>query len=207
MSLRAKEIVRSGYNKIASRYAESRTDDSEDIQLLSLLVERLPRRALVLDAGCGSGYPVAQFLAKSFQVVGVDFAPGQIQLARGKVPDAMFVCADLSNLPFKNGAFDAVCSYYAIIHVPRSEHSKLLTDFNRVLRVGGLGFLCVGAGDLPEDIGDWQGTEMFWSHYDGETNLRMMKENGFDILWSKVVQDPIDPRASHLFVLGQKTRL
>jgi SAM-dependent methyltransferase len=197
--------VRSGYNKIASTYAASRTDDSEDIQLLSLLVERLPRRALVLDAGCGSGYPVAQILAKSFQVVGVDFAPRQIQLAIGKVPDALFVCADLSNLPFKNGAFDAVCSYYAIIHVPRSEHSKLLRDFHRVLRVGGLALLCMGAGDLPEDIGDWCRTEMFWSHYDGKTNLTMMKENGFDILWSKVVKDPIDPTASHLFVLGQKT--
>ncbi len=205
--MHVKEIVRSGYNKIASSYSASRTVDSEDIQLLRLLVERLPRRAIVLDAGCGAGYPVAQILAKSFRVVGVDFAPVQIQLAIGKVPDAMFVCADLSNAPFKNDTFDAVCSYYAIIHVPRNEHSKLLRDFHRLLRVGGLALLCMGAGDLPEDIGDWHGTEMFWSHYDEKTNLRMMKENGFEILWSKVVQDPIDPHASHLFVLGQKTHL
>ena len=202
-----REIVRSGYNKIALDYAASRTADSEDVRLLSMLLERLPRRALVLDAGCGSGYPVAQILAKTFRVVGVDFAPRQIQLAIGKVPDGMFVCADLSNVPFNNDTFDAICSYYAIIHVPRSEHSKLLGDFHRVLRVGGLALLCMGAGDLPRDIGDWHGAEMFWSHYDGKTNLAMMKENGFDILWSKVVQDPIDPHASHLFVLGQKTHL
>lgn len=202
----AKETVRSGYNKLASSYSASRTVDSEDIQLLRLLLERLPRRALVLDAGCGAGYPVAQILAKSFRVVGVDFALGPIQLAVGNVPDGMFACADLSNVPFKNDTFDAVCSYYAIIHVPRIEHSKLLRDFHRVLRVGGLALLCMGAGDLPEDHGDWQGTEMFWSHYDGKTNLKMMEENGFDILWSKVVQDPIDPKAAHLFVLGQKTR-
>ena len=207
VSSNTKKIVRSGYNKIASVYAASRADGSEDVQLLSMLVERLPRRALVLDAGSGSGYPVAQILAKTFRVVGVDFALRQIQLATVKVPDAIFVCADLSNAPFKNDTFDAVCSYYAIIHVPRSEHSKLLRDFHRVLRVGGLALLCMGAGDLPEDIGDWNGTEMFWSHYDGKTNLTIMKENGFEILWSKVVQDPIDPHAAHLFVLGQKTRV
>jgi hypothetical protein len=62
----------------------------------------------------------------------------------------------------------------------------------------------MGAGDLPEDICDYQGTEMFWNHCDKETNLRMMKESGFNTLWQKIVEDPIDPRSAHLFVLGQK---
>ncbi len=199
--------MRSGYNKIASSYVASRAADSEDVQLLNLLVERLPRGALVLDAGCGSGYPVVQLLANSFRVVGVDLARKQIQLARRKVPDAMFVCADLSNAPFKNDSFDAVCSHYAIIHVPRNEHSKLLTCFHRILRKGGTALLCMGAGDLPHDVSEYHGTEMFWSHYDGETNLRMMKVSKFDILLSKIVRDPVDPGASHLFVLGQKTSL
>ncbi len=54
-------------------------------------------------------------------------------------------------------------------------------------------------------IDHYHGTQMFWSHYDGETNERMMKENGFDIVWSKVLQDSTDPLAQHLFILGQKT--
>ena len=62
----------------------------------------------------------------------------------------------------------------------------------------------MGAGDLPEDTGDYQGTEMFWSHYDRDTNLKMLMKHGFDILWYKVVDDPIDPSSAHLFVLGQK---
>lgn len=57
---------------------------------------------------------------------------------------------------------------------------------------------------IPEDTADWFGTEMFWSHYGKETNLKMMRENGFGILWFRAVEEPIDPRSGHLFVLGEK---
>jgi SAM-dependent methyltransferase len=72
--MQPRQVVKAGYNKITREYAATRKDDSEDVRLLPMLVERLPRNAIVLDAGCGSGYPVAQFLAKYFQVTGVDFS-------------------------------------------------------------------------------------------------------------------------------------
>ena len=199
-----RKIVRDGYDKIAFQYAVKRTANSEDIQLLNLLVARLQPRSKVLDAGCGSGYPVSQFLSQYFQITGVDFAAEQIRLAKTNLPYSTFVCSDLTRMPFKKDVFDALVSYYAIIHVPRQEHSRLLVDFHRILRTGGLALLCLGAGDLPEDTADYLGTEMFWSHYDKETNLRMMKESGFEVLWYKVVGDPIDAASAHLFVLAQK---
>ncbi len=199
-----REIVKAGYNKIASSYTATRTGDSEDVRLIHLLVERLPKGAMVFDADCGSGYPMAQSLAKSFRVGGTDFAGEQIRLAKKMVPDCWFVCADITNLPFHDSTFDAVCSYYAIIHVPRSEHPKLLLDLHRILRPRGLALLCMGAGDLPSDMSDYHGTKMFWSHYDKDTNLNMMKESMFEILSFKVVKSSTDPTASHLFVLGQK---
>jgi ubiquinone/menaquinone biosynthesis C-methylase UbiE len=202
--LSGKKIVRVGYNKIATRYTATRTPVSEDVQLLQLLVERLPKRAIVLDAGCGSGYPVTRFLAESFQVTGVDFSDVQLRLAKVSLPDSAFVSADIARMPFKNDVFDALCSYYAIIHVPRHEHSKLLLDFNRILKTDGLALLCLGAGDLSEDNSDWLGTEMFWSHYNMQTNLEMVKDSGFSVVWSRVVKDPVDVRSAHLFLLGQK---
>jgi len=202
--VQGKEIVRAGYNRIASPYTAIRTANSEDVQLLNLLVLRLPKRAVVLDAGYGSGYPVTQFLAQFFQVIGVDFADEQIRLASRNLPASTLVSADISKMPFKKDVFDALCSYYAIIHLPRCEHSKMVMDFHRILKTGGLALLCMGAGDLPDDTGEWHGTEMFRSHYDKETNLKTMKEIGFNILWAKVVEDPIDAPAAHLFVLAQK---
>ena len=197
--------MKSAYNKIASSYRSTRTSDSEDVQLLRLLVERLPARAVVFDAGCGSGYPVMEALARSFQVTGMDFAKAQLLLAKRTIPDAGFILGDITDFALRDFAFDAICSYCAIIHVPRSEHSKLLAEFHRVLKPGGLALLCMGLGDLPRDDSDWLGARMYWSHYDDKTNLRMMTQSGFDIVWSKTVEDPIDPPAAHLFVLGQKT--
>ncbi len=174
--------MKAGYGKIASAYRATRTSDSRDIQLLRLLVERLPQGATVLDAGCGSGYPVAQFLAGFFQVTGMDFSEEQIRLAKRTVPGPTFLCGDITRLPFRDHVFDAVVSYYTIIQVPRSEHRELLLGFHRILRRGGLALLCTGVGDLPSDTGDYHGAKMFWSHYDSETNLRMMKESNFTIL-------------------------
>jgi SAM-dependent methyltransferase len=182
----------------------TRTDDSEDVQLLQELVQRLSKGAKVLDAGCGAGVPVTRYLSQFFDVTGVDFAEKQIRLARQLVSGAHFLCQDITQLTFAENSFDAVCSYYAIIHVPRREHHALLLNFHRMLKTSGLMLLCLGADDLEKDIHDYHGTRMYWSHYDAETNLKMVKESGFDIILSKVVADDTSPGSAHLFVLAQK---
>jgi SAM-dependent methyltransferase len=47
------------------------------VGLLDPLAQRLPPGAWVLEAGCGAGVPVSRRLARSFRVVGVDFAEAQ----------------------------------------------------------------------------------------------------------------------------------
>ena len=202
-----KKIVREGYNAIATEYLAARQEDSEDVQLLQELVQRLPRGAKVLDAGCGSGVPVTRILSQSFEVTGVDFSEEQIRLARQFVPQAQFFCQDLTQLAFPDDFFDAICSYYAIIHIPRQEHRQLLHNFHRMLKPSGLALLSLGLSDIKVDIEeDFFGTKMYWSHYDADTNLELLKECGFDIIWSKfVVESPTFGGGRHLFVLAQKS--
>ena len=201
----SKNIVRAGYNAKATEYLATRTEDSEDVQLLQELVQRLPRGAKVLDAGCGAGVPVTKFLSGFFEVIGVDFAKAQIQLARQLVPQAQFVCQDMTELAFSDQSFDAICSYYAIIHIPRQEHHRLFLNLHRILKPSGLALLCLGAGDLADDIDEnYLGARMYWSHYDADTNIRMLQECGFNVVWSKIVADSTSPGSAHLFVLAQK---
>ena len=199
-----KSTVKDGYNSIAAKYLPTRSEDSEDVQLLQELVERLPKGAKVLDAGCGAGIPVARYLIQFFDVTGVDFSDEQIRMARQLVPEAHFLCQDITQLTLADNSFDAICSYYAIIHVPRREHQDLLQNFHRMLKPSGLVLLCLGADDLEKDIQDYHGARMYWSHYDAETNLNLVKEGGFEIIWSRMVADSTSPGASHLFVLAQK---
>ncbi len=202
-----KKTVQEGYNAIADRYLAERTRDSEDVRLLNEFMERLPASAHVLDAGCGAGVPISQMLSERFQVTGVDFSEAQIELARKHVPNASFICQDMTKLDFRDpqGTFDGICSYYAIIHIPREEHPSLLANFYRMLKQDGVALLCLGTEHLVDDIDEnYLGTRMYWSHYDTETYLKLLRECGFAIIWSKHVADGTCEGAAHLFVLAQK---
>jgi ubiquinone/menaquinone biosynthesis C-methylase UbiE len=202
-----KKIVREGYDSIAAKYLEARNGSPpDDVELLQELIQRLPQGAKVLDAGCGSGVPVTRILSQLFEVVGVDFSEEQIRLARRLVPEAEFICQDITELDFPDDSFGAICSYYTIIHIPREEHRGLLQSFYRMLKESGLALLCMGAGDLLEDIADdWLGTRLYWSHFDADTNLKMVADCGFRIIWSRIItEQPVFGGGEHLFVLAQK---
>ena len=202
-----KKTVRDGYNAIADRYLAERTRDSEDVRLLNELMERLPADAKVLDAGCGAGIPISQILAERFQVTGVDFSEAQVELAKKNVPNAQFLCEDMTKLDFPDNTFDGIASFYAIIHIPREEHQSLLVSFYRMLKPGGLALLCLGAEHLVDDVDEnYLGTRMYWSHYDTATYLAMLKECGFAVIWSKHVTDATCEGAGHLFALAQKQK-
>ncbi len=101
-------------------------------------VPGIPERALVLDAGCGTGRYAAAWrrLFPSATVVGVDI--NDHILSHGQVdPQALApINGNLEMLPFKSGAFDVVMSRGAIQHTrqPRQALNELL----RVCRPGGI---------------------------------------------------------------------
>ena len=109
-------------------------------------------------------------------------------------------------LSYPDSTFDAICSYYAIIHIPRQEHEGLFRRFFRLLKPSGLALLCLGADDLEDDIvEDYLGARMYWSHFDQATNLELLARSGFDLIWSRILPDATSPGPGHLFVLVQKS--
>ncbi len=112
---------------------------------------------------------------------------------------------DLAQLPFADASFDAVVSFYAIIHVPRVDHPTVFAEVRRVLRPGGLALLCVGAADLPEDYDpeSWLGAPMYWSHYDAATNRELIGAAGLEIVEDRTIPDPMG-HSGHLFVLARR---
>jgi len=154
--------VRDGYNRAAAAYLAARPITSPDIRALDHLLQRLPPGALVLDAGCGAGVPILARLAERYRVVGVDFSTAQLGIARERVPAAALACQDLTHPGLAAGVFDAVVSYYAIIHIPRELHGEIFAALHRLLKPGGLAFLCLGAEDLADDYDDdFYGVRMY----------------------------------------------
>jgi ubiquinone/menaquinone biosynthesis C-methylase UbiE len=201
-----RKVVQDGYDSIGAEYLAARTTDGSDVALLPEIISNLSNGDRVLDAGCGAGIPVtAHLVGAGLETVGLDFSLAQLRFARSLVPAATSTQADLAALPFRSESFQALVSYYAIIHVPRGDHHAIYREFHRVLEAGGTALLCLGANDLPEDYDpqSWLGTPMFWSHYDAPTNLTMLGDAGFRIVWHRLITDPMD-HAHHLFVLATR---
>lgn len=185
----ARSVVAAGYDDLGPRYLDwsSRIEGDPRERFLTAFMDRLPSRATVLDLGCGPGVPSTQVLAESFEVVGVDVSMTQLRAARGHVPDAALVRADLADVAFREASFDGVMALYSLDHVPRGRHGDVLRSIHRWLRPGGMVLLSLGAGDDPGGIDGWLGVEMFFSGYDADTNRELVTGTGFDLLIDEVV--------------------
>jgi SAM-dependent methyltransferase len=180
-----KRIVEAGYDRIAERYSEwtGQALEEERARFVSLLFERLPMGAAVLELGCATGVPTTRELVKRFAVTGVDISARSIALAKQQVPEAQFEHADMTRLDFPPGSFDAVIAFYSITHVPREEHAQLLLNIATWLRPGGLFVASMGAGDDPGGVEeDWLGAPMYFSAFDSATNRRLVQESGLELL-------------------------
>lgn len=175
------EVVRSGYNQAAERYAASR-DRFENVAHLKRFVELLPPPASVLDVGCGCGVPVARYLVeRGYDVIGIDVAPRQIGLARELVPGASFEVRNMLDLRAGEYRIDGLVSFYAVFHTPRGGHGELLRRFASFIRPGGVLLITMGAQEWEGTEPDFHGVEMFWSHFGADTNRLLVEAAGFDI--------------------------
>lgn len=204
-----KDIVRDGYDKISWAYRPDAPDAdtlSNYDDWLDELAPRLPAGSPVLDLGCGCGVPVAKFLAeKGFAVTGADISPVQISRARAAVPNADFLCADMTTMTFPAHAFAAVVSFYAVIHVPLAEQPALLSSVRRWLTPGGWFLATLGADHWTGTEENWlnvEGGTMFWSHADAATYAQWLTDAGFAICQTRFI--PEGAGGGHTLFLAQK---
>lgn len=182
--------VEAGYDALAPRFGEwmAKVDGDPWERFVEELAGQLSLRGTsrVLDLGCGNGEKLAR-LAGRFEVVGVDVSAEQLRLARARLPEARFVHADFAELELADESFDAVTALYSIVHVPRETHSELFARILRWLKPGGLFLASLSHVGGPDRTEEWLGVEMFFSGFPAETNRRLVREAGFELLVEEVV--------------------
>jgi multiple sugar transport system permease protein len=175
-----KDLVRCAYDRCAAAYAAQRAAAGPELRWLT---DRLADGARVLDIDCGAGVPVAQALARRYEVVGVDLSAAMLECARRNVPAATFVQADVMAADFPSNHFDAAVAFYSIFHLPRQEHATLFRRVARWLKPGG--YLLVTLTSEAEEgytEDDFFGVTMYWSNYGLGDYLTMLAEAGFRIV-------------------------
>lgn len=93
----------------------------------------------VLDLACGTGNAALLAARDGAIATGLDAAPRLIEVAHGRAAaagaPATFVVGDLQELPFEDGAYDAVLSVFGVIFA--ADASRAFDELVRVLRPGG----------------------------------------------------------------------
>jgi len=93
----------------------------------------------VIDLGCGTGRLAARIAAAGTRVTGVDFSLESLREARRLAPGLLLVQADLTRLPFADGAFDRAISSQVFHHLPDTDlRRRGAAEAARVLRKEGV---------------------------------------------------------------------
>lgn len=203
-----RRVVCEGYDRIGSAYASwilGHDRSPARLLLVTMLLEGLPAGARVLDLGCGPGVRT-QRLAERFQLLGVDASWQQLREARRRWPQVPLIQADMTRLAFVERSFDAVVAFFSIVHVPREEHASLFGRIAAWLRPGGCFVASLGTSDDPGGTAeDWLGARMYWSGYDAETNIRLLREAGLTIEVAEALEEPEDDDgATFLWVVASR---
>ena len=148
------ERTRSSYDAWASTY-DSDPNPQTALEFAPVLhALRAQPGERVLDAACGTGRYAASLREQRVEVVGVDFSPEMLAIARAKLPDVELIEADISQpLPFADSSFDAVLCGQALKHLP--DLTGPMREFARVLSPGGRLVFSVTHPDM-----DWSGYDM-----------------------------------------------
>jgi SAM-dependent methyltransferase len=209
---RQRDLVRRGYDTISRAYrgdsggAHPQTSESTALYggWVAELSVLLPTGARVLDLGCGCGLPATRLLVEAgFKVVGVDHSGVQVERARKLVPGATFIQADMVTWDAEPASFDAIVSFYALIHVPLDDQKLLLPRIRNWLRDDGV-FLATFGNRRWTGTEEYLGATMFWDHADAQTYLGWLQEIGFMPVWNRFIPEG---ESGHALILSRATAL
>ena len=133
--------IREEFARQADSFASSAaiSDAAQVARLVAAVGDLAGRR--VLDVACGPGIVARALAEKAREVVAFDLTPQMIEKARERCAKAglsnvVFVEGSAAQLPFTDGAFDAVVTRLSFHHFIAPE--RVLAEMIRVLRPGGV---------------------------------------------------------------------
>jgi cyclopropane fatty-acyl-phospholipid synthase-like methyltransferase len=193
---------RESYDAVAQQWDEARLLLSEpEKRVLDLLLERTPTGANVLDLGCGTGRPIAEYLvARQCHVTGVDQSAAMLQLARSRMPEQHWVLSSLENFE-PDGEFAAIIAWDSLFHIARDEHAAILARVRAVMPHGGRFALTVGGSEHPAFTDTMFGHTFFYDSHSPDAAMALLVSSGFTIIHSEFLNLPTTGRDKGRFAI------
>ncbi len=149
----------------------------------------MPEAPNVLDLGCGSGRPIADYLiAHGAQITGVDASEPLLDCARGRhgAPHE-WICADMRGLDLAR-RFDGIIAWHSFFHLTRDDQRAMFEVF-RAHAKPGAALMFTSGGQDGESIGEWEGEPLYHASLAPEAYRAAVDGAGFDLA-AHVISDP-----------------
>ena len=129
--------IREMFRSISGRYDRANTILSAGIhhRWRAKAVDGVQKGERVLDCATGTGDLAIAFRKAGAEVIGTDFVPEMLDIARRKAPDIQFEQADVTHLPYADNSFDVASIAFGIRNV--ADRARGIAEMARVVRSGG----------------------------------------------------------------------
>jgi 2-polyprenyl-3-methyl-5-hydroxy-6-metoxy-1,4-benzoquinol methylase len=137
---------RKSYNAIASSWDAARHSFyGRERYYLDIFLEGLPVPSRILDLGCGTGRPMAEYiLSRGHDLTGVDQASKLLEFAVRRFPQGNWIESRIQDFESTEHFAGVVC-WDALFHIERSLHDVVLLRIAKILCAGGRLMLTLGA--------------------------------------------------------------
>ena len=157
--------------------------------LLAEWLSCLPADARLLDLGCGGGQDAGDLGQRGYRVVGLDRTRALLSAGRRRFRLLPLVCADLRYLPFQAMPFDGVWAAASLMHLPKPDARRILTDLCRLVRPGGLFAATVTYGVKSRLVTDGWVPGRYFARWRKDELARAVRRAGWKILELRVVSN------------------
>lgn len=130
----------------------------------------------ILDAGCGGGAYVEFLSAKGFQATGIDKFDKFLGATTQQRQLGSYVRGDLTNLPFRDGAFDCTYCFDVLEHI---DDKLAVKELARVTKKR----LIIA---VPRDDDAMSAFNLTFLHYQDKTHLRNYTEDYLKNLFAEI---------------------
>src|SRR4029079_2833176 len=188
MTKKNKEKVYESYEEIVHWFDEARTKTLMESAYLNLIVKSVPAGGSVLDLGCGTGEPIAQFfIDKGFKVTGVDGSKKMIELCKRRFPSEQWIVSDMRDINLKQ-KFDVVLAWHSFFHLDHDSQRKMFERFSEHTKLGGV--LAFTSGEEEDEVwSDNGGQKLYHASLSTSEYQSLLKAALFKVLIHKV-RDP-----------------
>ncbi|GGE45264.1 class I SAM-dependent methyltransferase [Actibacterium pelagium] len=184
--MHAKNVLKT-YESVAATFDRERDKSLFERRWLDRALNHATGRR-VLDLGCGSGRPIAQYMSeRRATVTGVDGAPAMIELFQKNLPKAEAIVADMRTLDLGK-KFDIILAWNSFFHLSPDDQRGMFPVFAAHAAPGAV-LLFTSGPAAGEPIGQVGGQPIYHSSFDPPEYRTLLDDNGFEEI-AFVPEDP-----------------